>query len=120
MRRDLFEFHHALGIGLLVNAIDRRDLQRSRCPATASFAASMNSSMMRCAMLRGLRDDARHLAEFVEFDQRLRHIEIDGAAPDALAVQDQRQFPHQFEAAHQSRVALAQLGVAFQNRWTLV
>ena len=47
-RRAVRECGRALGISAA-----------SRCPATASFAASMNSSMMRCAMLRSASRDSR-------------------------------------------------------------
>ena len=54
MRGDLLELHDALGIGHFVNAVDDWRMPAcSRCAATASLAASMNSSMMRLAMLRG-------------------------------------------------------------------
>ena len=33
---------------------------------------------------------------------RLRHVEIDGAAFGALAIQDQREFAHQLEAIRTS------------------
>ena len=56
LRGDLFELQHALGIGTLVDAEDASGRPAaSRCEATASFAASMNSSIRRCAMLRGAR-----------------------------------------------------------------
>ena len=100
VRGNLLELHHALRVRLVVDAEDRRARPRfSRCAATASFAASMNSSMSRCAMLRGARDHAGHLPELVELNQRLGHIEIDRPALDPLPVQHQRQFPHQLETA---------------------
>ena len=43
-------------------------------------------------------------------------VEIDGAAPHALAVQHQRQLLHQLEARHQRLVAFAQAGVAFEQQ----
>ncbi len=65
--------------------------------------------------------DAGHLAKLVEFDQRLRHIEIDGAALDALAVQHQRQFAHQFEArTPAARSARASAASPSSSAWTLV
>src|ERR1017187_8450345 len=135
----------------------------SRCPATHSLAASMNSSMMRLAILRGARvtpvmapnssnsidprdagllqvsgdaliggqhellddavgdiarrpRDARHGAQFVELDERLGKIEIDGAAAHAFLVEHQRQFLHELEALYQWLIALAHGGVAFQQQ----
>ncbi len=52
-------------------------------------------------MLRGAALDAGHVADLVEFDERLRHVEIDGAALDALFIQDERELLHQFEARDQ-------------------
>ena len=60
--------------------------------------------------------DAGHGAPLVELDQRLREIEIDGAAAHALAVEHQRQLLHQLEALHQRPVALAHSGVAFEQQ----
>ena len=46
---------------------------------------------------------------FVELDDRLGQIEIDGAAAFALAIQNQRQIAHQFETvAPAARSARAQ------------
>ena len=115
MRGDLLEFQHALGVGPLVNAENQRHAR--------------GLQMRRHGFVRGqhelldqpVRDvarrprDAGHLAEFVEFEQRLGQIEIDRAAPLALAVQDQRQLLHQLEPLRQLRIALTQSGVAFQH-----
>ena len=121
LRRDLFEFDHALGIRAFRGCgRSTGSPAASMCEATASFAASMNSSMRRCAMLRGAARHADHLAEFVELEQRLRQIEIDGPAPDALAVQHQRQLTHHLEARHQRRVTLAQCRIAFEQPCTAV
>ena len=59
--------------------------------------------------------DACHLAEFIELDKRLRHIEIDGPAAHPLAVQNERKLAHQFEPQRHIHVARAKIGVALQN-----
>ena len=51
--------------------------------------------------------DALHQAVFVEFDDGLGQIEVDGAAALALAVEDQREIAHQFKHRDQRGVALA-------------
>ena len=98
MRRDLFELHHALRIGLLVNAEDRCDVRLLQV-RRHGFVRRQHELFDQAVrdVARAARD-AGHLAKLVEFDQRLRHIEIDGAAPDAFLVQDQRQFTHQLES----------------------
>ena len=52
--------------------------------------------------------DGPHQAEFVELDDWLGEIEVDGSAALALAVQDHGQVAHQFEVRDQRGVALAQ------------
>src|SRR5580698_10032971 len=115
MRGDLLELHHPLGIGLLMDAEYGGDgglLQVRRHGFIRREHEFLDQPVRDVARATG---DAGHFAKFVEFDQRLRHVEIDGAAPDALLVQHQRQFPHQFEARDERRVSLAESGVAFQQ-----
>ena len=60
--------------------------------------------------------NAGHRAPLIEFDQRLGKIEIDGASPDAFAIENHGEFAHQLEAIHQSAVARALRGISFQQQ----
>ncbi len=59
---------------------------------------------------------SHHLAEFVELDERLRQIEVDGAATHALPVEDERQFLHGLEARSHVRIFRAQCRIPFEDR----
>ena len=59
--------------------------------------------------------DAGHLARSVQFDVSFGHVEVDGAAFHPLAIEDERQFTHEFEAGYQRLIAFAHGGVAFQH-----
>ena len=48
--------------------------------------------------------NALHQPKLVEFDHRLRKIEVNGSAPFALAIEDHLQFAHQLEVRHQPGV----------------
>ena len=116
VRGHLLELHHALRIGHFVNAVDGGDagmLQVRRHALVGRQHELLDEAVGDVA--RRARD-AGHGAQFVELDERLGQVEIDGAAAHALAVEDQRQFLHQLEARHQRLVALAQRGVAFQQQ----
>jgi hypothetical protein len=52
---------------------------------------------------------------FIELDDRLGQIEINRASSHTLAVQNQRQIAHQFEARNQFGIALARAGIAFED-----
>ncbi len=116
MRRDLFELHYPLRIGLLVNAEYRRDFRLLQVRRHGFICRQHELLDQPVRDVARAARHARHLAKLVEFDQRLRHVEIDGPAPDALLVQHQRQFTHQFEAFDEPRIAFAQPRVAFQQR----
>src|ERR1700678_2587154 len=49
-----------------------------------------------------------HQSEFVEFDYRLRQIEIDGTATLTLAIEEQCEIAHQFEGWRVERTAGAE------------
>ena len=108
MRGDLLELHDALGIGHFVNAVDRGTPACFQVRGHRLIGGQHELLDERCAMLRGDARHAGHGAALVELDQRLGQIEIDGAAADALAIEDQGQFLHQLEALDQRRIALAQ------------
>ena len=115
MRGDLLELQHALGIGALVDAEDGRDFQGFQVRGDGFVRRQhelLDQAMRDVARRAG---DAGHFAEFVELEQRLGQIEIDGAAADALAVQDQRQFLHPLEALDQLLIALQQRRIAFEH-----
>ena len=54
-------------------------------------------------MLRSLRDDVGHALLFVEFDDGLGKIEIDGAVFVAARVEEQREFFHVAEMRRERR-----------------
>ena len=57
---------------------------------------------------------------FVKLDDRLGQIEIDGAAPLPLAVQNHRQLAHQLKSRHQRRIMLARAASPSRTALTLV
>ena len=59
--------------------------------------------------------DIGHALLFVEFNDRFREIEIDGAMLVAAGIEEQRQFFHFAEAGGQRGVALRHLSIAFKD-----
>ena len=59
--------------------------------------------------------DAFHQSEFVEFDDRLGQIEVDGTAPLAFAIEDQREVAHHLKCRDQRRITFARAGIAFEH-----
>ena len=114
-RGDGLEVHHALGIGLLVDAIQRRDALVLEIAGDALVGRQheLLDDAVGDVALRAR--DAGHQAVLVELDHRLGQIEVDGAAAHALAVEDQRQLAHQLEDVDQPAVVLAQRGIAFED-----
>ena len=101
LRGDDFEVVDALGIGLFVDAVERGDAFVLEVAATHSLAESMNSSMMRLAMLRSERVMLFIRPNSSNSMTGSGKIEVDGAATLALAVQDHRQVAHQLEEIDQ-------------------
>ena len=101
MCRDFFELRTRLPSGLFVDAIQRRN--------AGSFQMSGDGFIRRQHELfdNAMRDvafgarDPDHLARKSNSMLRFGHIEIDGAALGAFAIENQREFAHQFETAGQ-------------------
>ena len=98
LRRDFLELHQTLRVGNFVYSINRRAsrLLEMRCHRLIRGQHKLFDDSM-CDVARAARY-AGHLAEFIELDERLRHVEIDGPATDPLLVQHQSEFAHQLEA----------------------
>src|SRR5205823_13044609 len=60
--------------------------------------------------------DACHCPEAVKLDQRLRKIEINGAAAISFACENPGQMAHELEALGEGSVALPQRLIAFEHR----
>src|SRR5579864_8734135 len=111
-----FELVNPLGIGLLVNAVERGNalvLEVVGHTLVGREHDFLDQPVGDVAL--GTRNTA-HQAELVELNHRLRQVEIDRAAALALAVKDQGQIAHQLEFAGQPLVALAHARVAFQDQ----
>ena len=102
-RGDDFEVVYAFGVGLLVDAIERRDtlVFEVLCDALVGREHEFFNQAVRDFALRA--GDALHQSKFVEFNHRLRQIEVDGTATLAFAVQNESEIPHQFEYRDQCR-----------------
>ncbi len=59
--------------------------------------------------------DAAHVSVGIEFDDRLGQIEVDRAAREAAAIEQQGQLLHPAEFVRQRGVALVHLRIAFQR-----
>ena len=116
MRGDLLEIHHPARIGRLVDAVDGRNLRllEMRRDGLVGCQHELLDDAVRDVARRA--GDGGHLALRVELDQGLGQVEIDGAAPHALAIQDQRQLLHQLETARHVAVAFLQPNVALQEQ----
>ncbi len=89
VRGGFFEIDDALGIRLLVDAIDGRDAEAVDASRRRThWPTSMNSSMRRWAQVAVGAEDALHLAFVIEVDDGLRQVEVDGAALLAFAVEE--------------------------------
>ena len=82
--------------------------EKVRPPAT--FAASMHSSISRCASLRGAGTILRDPSLVLEFDRELHAVEVDRAAPLAPGEQHLVHRIEFREAAAARRAALASTG----------
>ena len=79
----------------------------------------MNSSISRLAQVRSGAQDALHLAFIIEIDDRLRQVEVDGAALLTLQVEDFGKREHAFKLGNE-RCKLGTRGlVAFKDRMDL-
>jgi hypothetical protein len=102
LRGRLLELDDALGVGHLVDAVDGRDalgLQPVR-DALVGREHELLDEAVRPTPLRA--HDGLHVAVGVELHHRLRQVEVDGAAADALGVQPQRQLEHLVEGLRQT------------------
>ncbi len=93
-RRDLLEFHDAIGVGRFVDAVERRQIQvlDMRGDGFVGRQHELFDDAVRHVARRF--PDGRHLAGFVEIDDGFRQIEIDGAAALTPLVENPRQFFH--------------------------
>ena len=114
-RGDGFEVVDALGVGLLVNAVEAGDavrLEMVRDRLVGREHEFFDEAMREVALGAG---DGLHQSELVELDDGLGQIEVDRSAALAFAIQDLCEVAHQLECRDQRGVALAQGGVAFED-----
>ncbi len=119
MRGHFLEIHHALGVGLFVDTIDAGGDGGGQVRGHRFIGGQHELFDDAVGDVARGTADAGHGAPFVELDQRLGHVEIDRAAAHALAIHQQRQFPHQLEALDQRLVALALGGIAFEHKMNI-
>ncbi len=112
---DHFEIVDALGVGFLVDAIERRDAFRFQIlrDALVSREHELFDQAM-CDVALGTRD-ALHQSEFVELDDGLGQVEVDRSAALALVVENQGEIAHQFECGDKRRVTRARGGIALEH-----
>src|SRR5579863_542854 len=112
---DGFEIVDALGVGLLVDAVEAGDAVRLEMVGNG-FVGREHELFDQAVgdVALGARDGLHH-SEFVEFDDRLGEIEVDRSAAVALAVEDLGEFAHELEVPDQGRIALAQRVVPFED-----
>ena len=104
MNGDFFELHHALRVGLLMDAEHHRQVERFHAPRHRLIRRQHELFDQLVGLIARRAAHTRHLARVVELNQRLRQIEIDRPSPHALLVQDLCEFEHQFKARHQRLV----------------
>ena len=112
---DVLELQDALRGGLLVDAEDGRDAVGFQMGGDGLVGGQHELLDEAMGEVAGRAGDAGHLAPLVEFDQGLGEVEVDGAALDALAVEDLGQVAHVLDASGEVAEALALGGVAFQE-----
>ena len=108
-QRQLAEFRQPLRLGILVDAVDGNERRFLISRATASFAASMNSSTSWWEMSFSIFSSAGRPALVIEPDLHLREIEVERALAEAVFAQERSQHPRR---AHRLR-HLRKHGVAF-------
>ena len=114
-RGDDFEVVDALGVGLLVDAVEAGDAVRLEIVRDAFVGREhelFDQAVRDVALGAG---DGLHQAEFVEFDDGLGEIEVDRSAALAFAVQDLLQVAHELERRDQRGVAGALGRIAFED-----
>ena len=100
---DLLELHHAFRVRLLVNAINRRVTGLFKMRGHRFVGGQHELLDNPVGDVARAARDAGHDAGFVEFDQRLREVEVDRAALVALVLQNFSQLAHQLEAFDERR-----------------
>src|SRR5579875_246834 len=111
----LFEFENFLGVGLFVNAMERRDfaaLEIGRDGFVCCEHELLDDAVGDVADAAGNSD---HAAHSVEFDDRLGKIEINGTARVAAGVEDESESFHQAKIFFERDVTLAHFGIAFED-----
>jgi hypothetical protein len=96
---NFLEFHHALRIGRFVDAKNGRNVEflEVRGDSFIRREHEFLDDAVRCISRSAA--DAGHLAPFVEFDERLGEIKIDGAAAAGTREQDRLELNYSLAAA---------------------
>ena len=120
-RDQLRELLDPLRVRLLVDAVEGGHAGFESRSATASLAASMNSSMTRMLSSRSRGHDAGHLARGVQDQLRLGQVEVQRPALVAPLAHQLRQLVHALEerrpAARSARAGPASPSTIFWTCW---
>src|SRR5216684_3592257 len=112
---DDFEVVNPFGVRLFVNPVERSGALRLDILGDALVGREHEFLNQPVCHIAFRARDALHQSELVEFDHRLRQVEVDRSPSMAFAVQDQSQVTHEFEPWHQSGITLAHNGIALEH-----
>src|SRR5260370_1235027 len=111
----LFELEDFAGVGLLMNAMERLDAASKKIRGDSAIGGEHEFFDETVSDIALAARDIGHALLFVEFDDRLREIEIDGATFVAAGVEQQSEFLHIAEAGRERGVTLGHFRVGFED-----
>ena len=112
---ELFKLDHAARVGLLMNAVERRDAEVLKPGGDALVGGEhefLDEAVGPGALGAG---DAAHLAVLVELDDRLGQVEVDAAALLATPVHQHGELPHELEIGGELGILRTRLLVALED-----
>jgi hypothetical protein len=113
--RQFLEFQNALGVGLFVDAMQRRHAQIFKIARDSLIGREHEFFDDAVREVAHAAHDAGHLAGVVEFNHGFGQIEIDRAHAHAARVQNHRELAHIFKMRRKVRVTRCGFGIAFEH-----
>src|SRR5216684_1254229 len=111
----LFELEDFAGVGLFVNAMERFDAAAKKICGDSAIGGEHELFDEAVSDIALAARDIGHALLFVEFDDRLGKIEVDGAALVAAGIQEQSKLLHIAEARRERGVTLGHFRVGFED-----
>ncbi len=110
-----FELEDFTGVGLFMNAMERFNAAAKKICGDRAIGGEHELFDETVSDIALAARDIGHALLFVEFDDRLGEIEIDGATFVAAGVEEQSKLLHIAEARRERRVTLRHFRVGFED-----